>query len=123
MKRREKEALGAGELPQLVNYETRTAEIDARRVETARVAHKSSSYQTSLPEYNLNKGRVQELDALRVENVLTTSYLQESRDTSSRRVPSLHLPPPTSGRRITSSVTSLLTEDALKRVQPTCRLL
>ena len=112
MKRREKKVLGAGELLQLVNYETRTAEIDARCVETARVASKSHSYQPSLHKYNPDKGRVQELDALRVKNILTTSYLQESRDTSSRRVPSLYLPPPTSGRRITSSVTSLPTEDA-----------
>ncbi len=82
----------------------------------ARVARKSPSYQFSLPKYNPNKGRVQELDVLCVENILTTSYPQESQDMSSRRVPSFYLPPPTSGRRITASVTSLPTEDALKHV-------
>ena len=44
------------------------------------------------------------------------SYPQEYPDTSSRCVPSFYLPPPTSGRRITASVTSLPTKDALKRV-------
>ena len=98
MERREKERLGAGELPQFMGYETRMAEIDARRVETARVARKSTTYHPPLPEYDPNKVRMQELDALRVEEVLTTSYPQETRDTSSRRVPSFYRPPPTSGR-------------------------
>ncbi len=68
---------------------------------------------SSLPEYDPDQGRVQELDALHVENILTTSYLQESQDTSYRHVPSLYLPPPMSGRRITASVTSIPTEDVL----------
>ena len=116
MERNREERLGAGELPQFVNYEMRRAKINARRIETARVSCKSTTYHSSLPKYDPDKGRVQELNAQRVENILTTSYLQESRDTSSRRVPSFYLPPPTSGRRITASVTSLPTEDALKCV-------
>ena len=116
MERRGKERLGAGELPQFVDYEMRKAEIDARHVETARVARKSTTFHSYLPEYDPDKGRVQELDALRVENILTNSYLQEYPDTSSRRVPSSYLPPPTFGRRITASVTSLPTADTLKYV-------
>ena len=124
MERREKERLGAGELPQFVDYEMRRAEIDARRIETARVARKSPSYQSSLPKYNPNKGQVQELDALRIENILTTSYPQESWDTSSRRVPSF-LPASSHVWTTHYGVRHLPTDRGRVKTRPqsTCRLL
>ena len=119
MEGRRKERLGAGELPQFVDYKMKRAEIDTRRIEMARVARRSTTYHSSLPEYDPNRVRMQELDVLHVEEVLTTSYPQETRDMSSRRALSFYLPPPMSGRHRMMSTTPLLTVDASNCVHNT----
>ncbi len=91
-------------------------EINAIRVEMERVASKLHNHHPSLPENSPNKGRVQTLDALCVESVLTHSYPQESRNTLSRHVPSSYIPLPTPGRRFTTSSTPLPAVDVLKHV-------
>jgi hypothetical protein len=117
------------ELRRREGYGARMDEINAVRVEMARVAGKLNGYPSSLPEYPPNKGRVQTLDALCVEKVLTHSYLQESRDWSKRHAHSSYMPPRTPGRRITTSSTPLLAVDASNCVhntvdgfhRPTCQ--
>jgi len=100
-------------------YGARMEEINAIRVERAGVASKIYNHLSSLPEYPPNKGRGQTLDALHVENVLMSSYLQESRDRSKRHAHSSYMPPRTPGRRFTTSSTPLRAVDASNRVHNT----
>jgi hypothetical protein len=104
------------ELRKREGYGARMNEINVVRVEMAKVAGKLNSYLSSLPEYLPNKGRVQTLDALCVERVLTHSYPQESWNTSSGRVPSSYMLPPTARRRFTTSTTPVPPVDVSNRV-------
>ena len=78
-------------------YGARMDEVNAVRVEMTRVAGKLNNCPSSLPQYPPSEERVQTLDALCVEKVLTQSYPQESRDTLFRHVHSFYMPPPTPG--------------------------
>jgi hypothetical protein len=98
-------------------------EINTIRVEMARVASTLHNHHSPLPENSPNRAQldsqVQNLDARCVKNVLTTSYPQESRNTSSRRVPLSYTPPPTSRRRFTMSTTPAQMVDVSNHVHNT----
>ena len=101
-------------------YGARMEEINAIRVEMARVASKLQNYHSSLPENSPNRGQGQTLDALCVENVLIPSYLlQESRDRSKRYANPSYMLPRTPGRRNTTSSTPLPAVDVPNRVHNT----
>ena len=54
-------------------YDMRRAKINAQSLKMARVACKSTTHHSPLPEYVPDKGQMQELDTLCVEEVLMTS--------------------------------------------------
>jgi len=97
-------------------YGARMDEIN--NIEMAQVAGKLNSYPSSLLEYPPNKGQVQNLEVLCVENILTHSCPQESRDMLFRRVHSFYIPP-TPGCPFMTSNTPLPAMDVSKHVHNT----